>query len=123
MKILKIAFITLSLIFTFTLGLVAAEKSGSFRGADGEQVKGSAKWVANGKKNTISFSASFKASAGPDLYVYVGNSKPSRIIGKLRRTSGAQKYTVPASVKPSSYSKIFIHCKKYNHTFGSARLR
>lgn len=122
MKHIIITSLAVSLICGSVIGAFAAEKSGVFRGADGEHVSGSAKWSVTGGKSTISLTANFKASPGPDLYVYVGNGKPSRIVGKLRRHKGAQKYTVPAGLKQSSYSKIYIHCKKYNHTFGAAKL-
>jgi len=114
-------------IAVLVMGLVAgsafaASKSGSFRGEAGESVRGKATWSTSGSKSTIRLSGGFKSSSGPDLYVYVGNGRPSRQIAKLRRISGTQTYSVPASVNLSKYSTIFIHCKRYNHIFGRARL-
>ena len=93
--------------------------SGSFIGVQGESVRG----TASVKTKTITLSSSFKSSSGPDLYVYLGNSKPSRIIGRLRKLSGGQSYALPKGIDLSKYSAVFIHCKRYNHTYGKARLR
>jgi len=73
-------------------------------------------------ETTIRLGSNFKSSDGPDLYVYLGNSKPTRQIGKLRRTSGAQSYKLPSGVDASKYRNVFIHCKRYNHIFGRAKV-
>lgn len=93
--------------------------SGSFRGVQGESVRGTVS-VSNGK---IKLSSGFRSSSGPDLYVYLGNSKPTKIVARLRRLSGTQTYSLPNGVSADNYSAIFIHCKRYNHTFGKASLR
>ena len=42
---------------------------------------------------------------------------------RLRRLSGSQTYALPKGVNISKYSAVYIHCKRYNHTYGRARFR
>ena len=106
----------LTLMIAATQALAA---SGSFRGVEGERVSGTAT-VKNGK---VVLSSNFRSTSGPDLYVYLGNSKPSRIVARLRKLSGSQTYSLPKNINPANYSAVYIHCKRYNHTYGKASLR
>ena len=106
----------LTLMIAATQALAA---SGSFRGVEGERVSGTAT-VKNGK---VVLSSSFRSTSGPDLYVYLGNSKPSRIVARLRKLSGSQTYSLPKNINLANYSAVYIHCKRYNHTYGKASLR
>ena len=97
----------------------AAGKTGSFKADDKNYtVRGKVSVAVNG---TIKLSG-FKTSSGPDLYVYVGKGKPSTPVAKLRRNSGSQTYKIPASLA-KSITTVHIHCKRFNHLFGTARLR
>ncbi|MDA8870978.1 DM13 domain-containing protein [Rhizobiaceae bacterium] len=93
----------------------AATKSGNF--ASHKRYKVSGKATVTGNKVTLS---GFSTTPGPDLYVYVGNGRPTTSLGKLKRNKGTQSYTLPAGVNPSS---VFIHCKRFSSTFGTAKLR
>ena len=53
-------------------------------------------------------------SVYPDLYTADWRAK-------LRRNSGTQTYTIPASVA-KSISSIHIYCKKFSSNFGTARV-
>lgn len=106
-------------IFALTLASPVLADSGSFIGVQGEKVSGKATLSAS----TLKLSSSFKSSSGPDLFVYLGNSGPSKLIAPLKKTSGSQTYTLPTGIDISKYSAVFIHCKRFNHTFGKARLR
>lgn len=67
----------------------------------------------------------FSASSGPDLHVYLSREiKPVTFydLGSLRSTSGDQLYTIPANTDFTEYKYALIHCKAYNHLFGSALL-
>ena len=97
----------------------ALAASGSFVGVEGESVRG----TATVSSKSVKLSSNFRSSSGPDLYVYLGNKRPSRIIARLRKLSGGQTYALPKGIDLSKYSAIFIHCKRYNHTYGRARLR
>jgi len=114
--VLRIAVISLFIPATL-LGANAA--SGSFVGVEGESVRGTATVTAK----TVKLSSNFRSTSGPDLYVYLGNKRPSKIIARLRKLSGSQTYALPKGVDLSKYSAVYIHCKRYNHTYGKARLR
>ena len=70
----------------------------------------------------LRFTASFSASNGPGLHVYLSNSNGGVAggvdLGELKRNSGAQTYAVPASVTLNSYNYIIIHCQPFNVPFG-----
>jgi len=68
----------------------------------------------------------FSTSSGPDLHVYLSKEvKPVKFydLGSLRNTSGDQLYTIPANTDFIQYKYALIHCKAYNHLFGSALLQ
>jgi hypothetical protein len=67
----------------------------------------------------------FSSSAGPDLHVYLSKEvQPVNFIdlGSLRSTSGMQAYSIPGAPDLTQYRYILVHCKAYNHLFGSASL-
>ena len=84
--------------------------------------QGSVQIIKEGGTYTINLGSNFKTKSGPALYVYLGNGAPQKRIGKLKATSGAQSYRVPASVNPASYSKIYIYCVPFNAIFGSGNI-
>ena len=100
----------------------AQAKSGSFSGQGRYKVSGKATLVKSGGGYALRLSG-FRSTSGPDLHVYVGRGGPSRRIGKLRSTSGAQTYRLPGGVGPNDISSVHIHCKRFSHTFGTARLK
>lgn len=64
-------------------------------------------------------------SNGPQLHVYLSKEvQPVTFIdlGPLQSTRGNQLYTIPGSPDFSQYRYALVHCKKYNHLFGSAKL-
>lgn len=104
---------------TFLLAGQSLAASGSFEGTEGERVRGSVEVTST----SIELSSDFKTTSGPDLYVYLGNEKPTQIVAVLQKNKGSQSYKLPNGLDLSKYSSVFIHCKKYNHTFGRARIR
>ena len=65
-------------------------------------------------------------SNGPQLYVYLSKEvQPVNFIdlGALQSIKGNQLYPIPGNPDFSQYQYALIHCKKYNHLFGSARLQ
>lgn len=105
--------------WSLVLSGFALANSGSFVGVQGESVRG----TATVSSKSVSLSSNFRSSSGPDLYVYLGNKRPTKIIARLRKLSGGQTYELPKGIDLSDYSTVFIHCKRYNHTYGQARLR
>jgi len=64
-------------------------------------------------------------SNGPALYVYLSKEMlPVNFIdlGPLQSTKGNQLYVIPGKPVLSQYRYALIHCKQYNHLFGSAAL-
>lgn len=68
----------------------------------------------------------FETSNGPDLHVYLSQEvQPVHFIdlGKLKSTKGNQVYTVPDNTDFNLYKYALIHCREYNHLFGSSELK
>lgn len=68
----------------------------------------------------------FSSSSGPDLHVYLSQERlPVNFIdlGSLRSNNGEQAYSIPGSTNLTQYKYALIHCKAYNHLFGSAGLQ
>lgn len=64
-------------------------------------------------------------SNGPQLHVYLSKEvQPVNFIdlGPLQSTMGNQLYNIPGNPDFSQYKYALVHCKKYNHLFGSAEL-
>lgn len=68
----------------------------------------------------------FSSSSGPDLHVYLSQERlPVNFIdlGSLRSKTGDQAYSIPNDANLTAYKYALIHCKAYNHLFGSAALQ
>jgi Electron transfer DM13 len=67
----------------------------------------------------------FKATNGPDLYVYLStdNSASDFVdLGKLKGNIGNQNYNIPEGTDFSRYHTVLIWCKAFSVLFGSAQL-
>ena len=67
----------------------------------------------------------FKATNGPDLYVYLStDTEASDFIdlGRLKANSGNQNYDLPSDADLEKYNKVLIWCKAFGVLFGSAEL-
>jgi len=65
-------------------------------------------------------------SNGPQLHVYLSMEvQPVNFIdlGPLQSTKGNQLYDIAGNPDFSLYKYALIHCKKYDHLFGSAKLQ
>ena len=65
-------------------------------------------------------------SNGPDLHVYLSREVlPVNFIdlGRLQSTNGNQVYDIPGTPDLMQYKYALVHCKQYNHLFGSAELQ
>ena len=70
--------------------------------------------------------ANMRISNGPQLHVYISKEvQPVNFIdlGPLQSTMGNQLYNIPGKPDFSEYKYALVHCKKYNHLFGSAKLQ
>jgi Electron transfer DM13 len=115
-----------------------ATKSGNF--VSGEHTtKGTANITTKNGNSVLELKQSFKtSSSGPDLVVIlhrsdnvIGSTKPPSyslkkgdyvILGRLQKFSGAQSYTIPKNINLADYKSAVIWCRKFNATFGAAKL-
>lgn len=88
-------------------------------------VMGSAKIYLQGNQYKLALE-NVTISNGPDLHVYISKEiLPSTFIdlGSLQSVAGNQLYNIPGNPDFLQYKYALIHCKQYNHLFGSAELR
>lgn len=95
--------------------------------------------TANNSNSFLKLDESFKTSdSGPDLVVIlhhsdnvIGSTKPPSyalkkgdyvILGRLQKFSGAQTYAIPNNINLANYKSAAIWCRKFNATFGAAKL-
>ncbi len=67
----------------------------------------------------------FKASNGPDLYVYLATDETASdyiSLGKLKGNIGNQNYLIPTVSDLSKQDTVLIWCKQFSVLFGSAKL-
>jgi hypothetical protein len=93
-----------------------------------------------GKKRILEFNSNFKTStSGPDLVVVlhrstdvIGSTVPPAyplksgdyiLLAPLKSYSGAQRYPIPDGIRLSNYPSVAVWCRKFNATFGAARLK
>jgi hypothetical protein len=67
----------------------------------------------------------FKATNGPDLYVYLSTDKSASDfvnLGRLKGNVGNQNYEIPQGTDLSKYATVLIWCQAFSVLFGSAEL-
>ncbi len=67
----------------------------------------------------------FRATNGPDLYVYLAtdNSASDFVnLGRLKGNIGNQNYDIPEGTDFSRYETVLVWCKAFSVLFGSAKL-
>ncbi|MGB7675216.1 MAG: DM13 domain-containing protein [Nitrososphaeraceae archaeon] len=100
---------------------------GNFVGAgDGfHNAEGVAKIIQLADRTDILRSENFKATNGPDLYVYLSTDKTNADIvnlGRLKGNIGNQNYLIPAGTDITKYNTALIWCRAFSVIFGSAQL-
>ena len=117
---------------------VTVQRSGVF--VKGEHsTSGTARLVDRDGVMTLELDEAFTTStAGPDLVValhrsadVIGSTIPPAfpikegdyvVLAPLQSYNGAQSYTVPAEVQTDDFKSVVIWCRRFNATFGAARL-
>lgn len=115
------------------------QRSGTF--VDGEHpTTGTASLVEQDGKPMLELDEGFETStSGPDLFVVlhrapdvIGSTVPPAyplkegdyvIVAPLEAYSGAQRYEIPADVNLNEFESVVIWCRRFNATFGAARLQ
>src|ERR671922_1947109 len=68
----------------------------------------------------------FRATNGPDLYVYLSTDKSASdfvSLGRLKGNIGNQNYEIPEGTELSKYDTVLIWCRTFSVLFGSAELK
>jgi hypothetical protein len=100
------------------------EYNGNFMNGPYGRVSGMAKIYKQNDSFILSL-LNVSISNGPDLHVYISREvQPVNFIdlGSLQSTNGNQLYNIPGNPDFMEYKYALIHCKRYNHLFGSAEL-
>ncbi len=100
---------------------------GNFVGAgDGfHNAEGVAKIIQLADGTDILRLENFKATNGPDLYIYLSTDKTNADIvnlGRLKGNIGNQNYLIPAGTDMTKYNTALIWCRAFSVIFGSAQL-
>ena len=103
------------------------KQSGVFVGVgDGiHDAVGDAMVLSSGDDSRYLRFENFKATNGPDLYVYLSTDEKASdyvSLGRLKANMGNQNYEIPSDVDVSKYSKVLIWCQAFSVLFGSADL-
>lgn len=101
--------------------------SGKFIGVnDGiHNAEGVAKVIVLDDGTSVLRLENFKATNGPDLYVYLATDKSASDIvnlGRLKGNIGNQNYPIPSGTDVTKYNTALIWCKAFSVLFGSAQL-
>jgi hypothetical protein len=67
----------------------------------------------------------FKATNGPDLYVYLATDDTAQeyvSLGELKANIGDQNYEIPVGTDLTKYNTALIWCKQFSVLFGSAEI-
>lgn len=99
--------------------------SGMFVNGPYGSVSGTTKIYVQGMQYKLALEG-VSISNGPDLHVYLSKEVlPATFIdlGRLQSVAGNQLYDIPGAPDFTLYKYALIHCKQYNHLFGSAELR
>ncbi|MDZ8187523.1 MAG: DM13 domain-containing protein [Nostoc sp. ChiSLP02] len=115
-----------------------ASKSGTF--VSGEHTtQGTIRITNKDGKSFLELDQAFKTSEmGPDLVVIlhhsdnvINSTKPPSyplkkgdyiVVAPLQKYSGAQTYPIPQNINLAEYKSVAIWCRKFNATFGAAKL-
>jgi hypothetical protein len=101
--------------------------AGDFVGVnDGiHNAEGLAKVITLSNESAVLRLENFKATNGPDLYVYLATDKSASDIvnlGRLKGNIGNQNYLIPAGTDLTKYNTVLIWCRAFSVLFGSAQL-
>jgi hypothetical protein len=116
----------------------AVVKSGTFVAGE-HPSEGTVRIVTENSKSYLELDRAFKTSdMGPDLHVILhrsddvlGSTKPPSyplqeqdyvILGRLQKFNGAQRYPISDNINLADYKSATIWCRKFNATFGTAKL-
>ncbi len=119
-------------------GAVKIVRSGTLAAGE-HDTQGTVQIVTQAGRSFLKLDQSFTTSEqGPDLVVILhrspnilGSTKPPSyalkagdyvVLAPLQKFSGGQQYAIPDSINVADYQSAAIWCRKFNATFGAAKL-
>ncbi len=100
-----------------------ASSTGTFTGANDHITTGQVSVVKTDAGLSIVLGADFSLDGAPDPMVGLGKDGEYQLsLAPLESLTGEQSYPLPASVSLSDFDEIFIWCKEFNVSLGSAKL-
>jgi Electron transfer DM13 len=96
------------------------------------QISGNARTIVEGDKHYLVLDEAFKTENGPDLTVVLVKSSELTspelaegsyiLLDELQANSGEQRYEIPSEVNLEDFGAVAIWCRRFNTTFGYAKL-
>lgn len=124
--------VLLFFLFIITVfGVSKAQKcsrSGDFYNSTDIKTSGGVNVFQNKKgKLVIKINGDFKTQEGPDLDVYLSSTEKvgegtSTRVDNLFSLEAAQRYVTSDPILLEEFEYVVIHCTKWNHWYGSAKL-
>jgi len=105
------------LLLTSILGVAGDARTGSLKGLNNHVSSGTVTVMKDGDSVVIDFGEDFVFDGAPDPKVAFGKDgkyDPATLIKLLESNSGAQRYTVPATINAADYNEVYIWCEKYS---------
>lgn len=113
-----------ALVALSTAGAAFADVSGTFTGASNHVTKGGVTVVKNADGTaTVTLGDDFFLDGAPDPRVGFGKDgafTTGTTIGLLKSNTGAQTFTVPASINVDDFNEVYIWCLKFAVPLGVA---
>ncbi|MEL6696577.1 MAG: DM13 domain-containing protein [Bacteroidota bacterium] len=116
-----------SLPFSLMVGVDSFTRTGTFMGANGYNVQGTATLLRVADSATVSFGSDFRTQNGPGLFVYLSpnadNVSGGVNLGQIKTTTGEQSYALPPNANPEDFDHVIIYCQPFRVPFGTANLQ
>ncbi|MEL6133001.1 MAG: DM13 domain-containing protein [Bacteroidota bacterium] len=116
-----------SLPYSLMVGVDSLIRTGTFMGANGYSVQGTATLVRTADSTTVMMGSDFRTQNGPGLYVYLSpnadNVTGGVNLGQIKATTGEQSYTLPSNANPDDFEHVIIYCQPFRLPFGTANLQ
>ncbi len=124
--------ITRRILLAATISLMGAAaladevvKSGAFGGDNGHQTSGAVQIVAVSGGFVLRFGEDFSHDGtAPDATIGFGMNGYSDAfnLGRLPNNSGAQEFALPAGFDPAKVNEVYIWCRQFSVSLGSATI-
>ncbi len=100
-------------------------KSGAFNGENGHLTRGTVQIVAVAGGHVLRFAEDFSHDGtAPDATIGFGKDGYTEAfnLGPLLQIKGAQEFALPAGFDPAQVNEVYIWCRQFSVSLGSAKL-